>query len=146
MKRVSRPPRYWEAYRARREFGRMREARLVDVLRDFLSNGRHRPPWMQSAELGTDHQDFEGIDVVVKTDVGDLFIQVKSSERFKYLFVAKGRKQWKTGRAVPIVGIVIVNDGRTDRQILREALSEINRVRQIVQLQGSNYLPARKPA
>ncbi|MBI4092778.1 MAG: hypothetical protein HY420_02535 [Candidatus Kerfeldbacteria bacterium] len=130
-------------HQARAEVGRRREVRLVELLRDYLNHAKHHPPWMHNVELASEEQDIQGIDVVVKTDVGDLFIQVKSSERFRYMFVTKGWRQWKMGRAIPITGIVIVNDGRPNQKILGESLREINRLRQTVQLHGSNYMPGR---
>src|SRR5271156_1710138 len=40
-----------------------------------------RPAWMKTARYATREEDRHGIDIVVETDVGRLFVQVKSSQR-----------------------------------------------------------------
>ncbi len=51
-----------------------------------------RPAWMKSARAGTRAEDHEGIDVVVESDVGKLFVQVKSSRTGKAAFAERRRR------------------------------------------------------
>ena len=51
-----------------------------------------RPAWMKSARAATRAEDHDGIDVVVESDVGKLFVQVKSSRRGKADFEEKRRR------------------------------------------------------
>jgi hypothetical protein len=48
-----------------------------------------RPAWMVSARAGTRAEDHDGIDVVVESDVGKLYVQVKSSRTGKAAFVKR---------------------------------------------------------
>ena len=155
---MTRPLRHWERglaslnridrilHGSRVHLSKMSEQRLVDLLGEFLKHGVHRPPWLRNARLATTEEDYLGIDVVVGTDKLELFLQVKSSDRFKKMFVNKGYKLWRAGLPVPITGVIIVNDHLEDKKILGSALSELNTLRSIVQIQGGNYLPVKRIA
>lgn len=49
--------------------------------------------WIQGARFAWAAEDAAGIDIVVHTDVGDLFLQVKSSKKAAKLFRRRGRER-----------------------------------------------------
>ncbi len=67
--------------------GRTNETRVIEAL--ALPT---RPPWMRSVRRGTKAEDHAGIDVVVESDVGKLFVQVKSSRGGKAAFLERRRR------------------------------------------------------
>ena len=69
------------------EKGLSREKKFLRALRP-----PYRPPsWIYEVRPATRKEDTRGIDVVVLTDVGNIYIQVKSSERAKRKFLEKRR-------------------------------------------------------
>ncbi|HZU96090.1 MAG TPA: hypothetical protein VFF73_05230 [Planctomycetota bacterium] len=60
---------------AARRRGRDNERRVLQALLEGA-----RPEWLESARMATNEEDHRGIDVVVASDVGDLYLQVKSSK------------------------------------------------------------------
>jgi hypothetical protein len=50
-----------------------------------------RPAWIRSFRKATKEEDAAGIDVVVESDVGKLFVQVKSSRGGKAAFLERRR-------------------------------------------------------
>lgn len=118
------------------------EQRLVDILRQFLEHSLNRPPWFIDAQLGTLVQDREGIDVVITSDVGPLFLQVKSSDIFKRKFESEHTRRRRSGQRTAIIEVVIVNDRLTDDQVLRAALSALRCLYREVTVHGS-FLPAK---
>ena len=67
----------------RRVLGRLgneRGAHAERVVVDAL-NSCWRPKWVKGARLASKELDHKGVDVVVSTDVGDLYLQVKASKR-----------------------------------------------------------------
>jgi hypothetical protein len=49
------------------------------VLRS-INEAKDRPTWIKSARLATTYEDQAGKDIVVTTDVGDLYVQVLSAK------------------------------------------------------------------
>jgi hypothetical protein len=80
-----------------------------------------RPPWMQDVRKATPEEDRDGIDVVVESDVGKLYVQVKSSA------VAKVAFQDKRRRARVAVVVVRPNDSKSD--LLRKVLDGLSGLR-----------------
>jgi len=80
-----------------------------------------RPAWMTSARAATRAEDHDGIDVVVASDVGKLFVQVKSSRTGKAAFAARRRRAH--------VAVVVVKSGDTLEEILRRAVGALAPVR-----------------
>lgn len=80
-----------------------------------------RPTWMLSARQATALEDRNGIDIVIESDVGKLFIQVKSSKRGRIAFMAKQRRAE--------VAIVIPKLSDSPEQLLAKAVSAIAPIR-----------------
>jgi hypothetical protein len=80
-----------------------------------------RPAWITSARAATRTEDHDGIDVVVESDVGKLFVQVKSSRRGKAAFVERRRRSH--------VVVVVVKNGDTLDEILRRVVGALAPVR-----------------
>ena len=80
-----------------------------------------RPAWMTSARAATRAEDHDGIDVVVESDVGKLFVQVKSSRTGKAAFAERRRRAH--------VAVVVVKSGDTLEEILRRAVGALAPVR-----------------
>ncbi len=63
------------------ERGRRNEERALDAVTTANLS------WIRSARLATREEDARGIDLVLETDVGGLFFQIKSSHRGKRKFI-----------------------------------------------------------
>jgi hypothetical protein len=98
------------------ERGRSSEKRLLTAC---LLPGR--PEWMRAARRATKQEDHDGIDVVVESDVGKLFIQVKSSRRGKVAFEQRAR------RARIAVVVVARDDG--PEKLLRKVVGQLAAIR-----------------
>jgi hypothetical protein len=126
---------------SRVHLSQLNERRLLEAIRDYLATAKHKPPWYRDIRLATPAEDHLGIDLVILTDGLDLFLQVKTSDRGRRVFEDHGRKMWHRGERVPITGVIVVNDHRSDKQIIGEALSVMGRVRKSVLSIGSNFMP-----
>jgi hypothetical protein len=80
-----------------------------------------RPAWMTSARAGIRAEDHDGIDVVVESDVGKLFVQVKSSRTGKVAFAERRRRAH--------VAVVVVKSGDALEEILRRIVGALAPVR-----------------
>jgi hypothetical protein len=96
--------------------GRSNEARALEA----CAAGR-RPPWMRGVRKATLAEDHDGIDLVVESDVGKLYVQVKSSRGGKAAFLQKRRRAE--------VAVVVVKSGDTDEAILRKIVAALQPVR-----------------
>ena len=82
-----------------------------------------RPAWMTSARAATRAEDHDGIDVVVESDVGKLFVQVKSSRTGKAAFVERRRRAH--------VAVVVVKSGDGLEEVLRRVVGALAPVRKM---------------
>lgn len=98
-----------------RKRGRTNEARVLEAL--ALAT---RPDWMHAIRAATKAEDHAGIDVVVESDVGKLFVQVKSSRRGKSAFLERRR----TAR----VAIVVVQVTDSPEALLRKVIGELGKI------------------
>ena len=80
-----------------------------------------RPAWMRRVRAATRDEDRHGIDVVIESDVGKLFVQVKSSLAGKEAFEARRRH----ARIV----VVVVNAGCSLPRVLEQLVEVIEPVR-----------------
>ncbi len=80
-----------------------------------------RPKWMQAARRSTRAEDHDGIDLVIESDVGKLYVQVKSSRRGKAEFEQRRR------RARVVVVMAKIND--TPERLLAKVVSALAPVR-----------------
>ncbi len=99
-----------------RDRGRASEQRVLDAC--VLAG---RPPWMRTARQATPAEDHDGIDVVIESDVGKLYVQVKSSRRGKAAFEKRRRRV----RAV----VVVVAGGDTPDKLLRKVVGQLAALR-----------------
>lgn len=72
--------------------GNERGSKNESLVAEVLSGLKERWPWVKGWSKATAEQDRKGIDFVVNTDVGDLYLQVKSSESGKRKFKDTPRK------------------------------------------------------
>lgn len=80
-----------------------------------------RPAWIASVRKATQEEDHAGIDVVVESDVGKLFVQVKSSRR--------GKQEFEERRRTVRVVVVVVKANDTEEGLLRKVVGELAKVR-----------------
>jgi hypothetical protein len=96
--------------------GRSAEERVVEAL--ALPS---RPAWIHDARRATKAEDHAGIDAVVESDVGKLFVQVKSSRTGK----AKFQERKRSVR----VAVVVVGGGGDAEAVRRKVGGELGKVR-----------------
>ena len=82
---------------------------------------RARPAWMRSVRAATRREDHHGIDVVIESDVGKLFVQVKSS------LVGKAKFE-RRRRSVRVV-VVVVSAGDSLETVLERVVEAVGEVR-----------------
>ena len=80
-----------------------------------------RPPWTLSVRKATEQEDHAGIDVVVESDVGKLFVQVKISRGGKAAFLER--------RRCARVAIVVVRVTDSPEALLRKVVGQLGRIR-----------------
>ncbi|OGL73740.1 hypothetical protein A3E39_03865 [Candidatus Uhrbacteria bacterium RIFCSPHIGHO2_12_FULL_60_25] len=105
------------------KLGRQNERAVVNAL-----NTRWEAPlWFLGCHISSKKQDRDGIDVVIQTmDVGELLLQVKSSDCGRRWFLLEERER---GLDRPIA-VVIVREGRdTKDDIRRKVLRELHPLR-----------------
>lgn len=86
------------------------------------------PGWFKGIEKTKMKLDFEkGIDFVVQSDVGKLFLQVKSSEFHAELFRMKQRMR----RYSPYIVVVKIVDGMSERAVRSCVVSALGRMREV---------------
>lgn len=78
------------------EKGKRAESRALEAAQRITES------WMKSVRLATRKEDEAGIDIVVESDVGKLFLQVKSSKGSARSFSKRPRRQHNEVIVVPI--------------------------------------------
>lgn len=101
---------------ANNERGAWNERRVLHVLSSDV------PAWVRSARAATKAEDRKGIDVVVDTDVGMLYLQVKSSRKGAERFDPRGK----------MIGVVVAGDA-SEKQLRRRVLGILGELRRQVQ-------------
>jgi hypothetical protein len=99
-----------------RKRGRVSETRVLEAL--ALAS---RPEWMRAVRKASHTEDHAGIDVVVESDVGKLFVQVKSSREGKVAFLERRR----TAR----VAVVVVRVTDSPEALLAKVVGELGKIR-----------------
>lgn len=97
------------------EKGAKNEQRVLDA---FATN---RPNWIDSVEPASKKQDNRGIDIVFNSDVGKLYLQVKSSIAGKKHF--KRTQEENTARNN--IAVVILRPETDVRAVVIEAISKL---------------------
>jgi len=82
---------------------------------------RARPAWMRNARAATRVEDHRGIDVVIDSDVGKLFVQVKSS--------LMGKAKFERRRRHARVVVVVVDAGDSLEAVLGLVVGAVGEVR-----------------
>ena len=98
-----------ETGRKSQETGKARENLVVSALQE--DGYKYVPEWLKFARLATHNEDSKGIDIVVDSDVGKIYLQVKGSSAHQIQFEASHK------RKVEIMPVIIVD--------LREIVSEV---------------------
>lgn len=93
--------------------GKHNELRLVDLV-----NMLPRPEWIQGACTTSEAKDKRGLDVAVITDVGPLYLQVKSSAREASAF--RSKYKFRVNQGAPPVAVVVLSNGKSEETIRRQ--------------------------
>lgn len=96
-------------------------ARAEVAVVEVLNTHEKRPDWLGDARGCTFEEDGRGIDVVVETDMGDIFIQVKSS----YENAQKFRRKWPQRT----VGIAVIRPNDSRDTIFNKAIDAVAKQR-----------------
>lgn len=89
-----------------------------------------REPWILGVRQATHAEDANGIDVVVSTDVGKLFLQVKSSKAGLQRWRAKNRRLGLTKKREHI-GLVRAYDQLQGDALIAVVRAELQRLRSV---------------
>lgn len=101
------------------ERGASAERRVLLALAEAVP----RTAWLKSVRRATADEDARGIDIVADSDVGKLYLQVKSSRQGAYRF----RRFRKRGPAV--IALVVCAQSHTDDEVQRRVLTALGKVR-----------------
>lgn len=107
----------------RQERGLQNESAAVRALNDPSFD---RPDWFQGVRRATSEEDARQIDIVVSSDVGPLYLQVKSSRIFAIRF--------EETRRSTLIGVIIVSQDEDPRDINQRAMTKLQELREIVLL------------
>jgi hypothetical protein len=108
---------YQEIKQTELEVGLGNERRVVEA---FTSHYPYpgRISWLYNARLSTRYEDKRGVDVVFTTDVGDILIQVKSSEFSQRVFLRRQR----TGEVSKHIKVVVIKASFSPENICKAVL------------------------
>ena len=96
------------------ERGHRNEERALEVIISAKLN------WVHSARLATKEEDSRGIDIVLETDIGQLFFQIKSSYYGMKKFIDKH------GNSRTRIAIIILNRFLIEESFQRKVLEAVN--------------------
>lgn len=104
-----------------RLIGERREEQLLDLLSQFSHS------WVDTIRRSTREEDILGIDIVVQTkDVGNLYVQVKSSQNDARRFRKKHKQ--RDPEKYPAVAVVVFHDAKSTFSV-ELCLSKIKQMR-----------------
>jgi hypothetical protein len=104
------------------ERGSQNEARVFAV---FSGDNPALPGWFRSIEKASREQDQRGIDAIVHTtDVGMIYLQIKSSLAGRRKFESQSKRRWP-------VAVVIVNHYESDEAIRQKVISAAGDLRNV---------------
>jgi hypothetical protein len=92
-------------------------------------HGRPLPSWIRSYARCGPSDDMDGKDLCIATDLGDIFIQIKSSEEGREKYLKKGKRDYP-------VEVVIIRQGFSLDLIGRLILHAAGRLRAALYRQG----------
>lgn len=99
------------------ERGVTNEYKVLEGIQELTS----KPKWYRRSRHATKHEDSRGIDLVIETDIGSIFLQVKSSKRGAEVFTQKQRKS--------MIGIIVVRGSDSLDRLGERALGVVGRLR-----------------
>ncbi len=97
-----------------RSKGKRNEFRAVAA---FRGQFRDVPSWFRGIRNATNEQDSKGIDVVVRTDMGEILVQIKSS----VLGADRFRLEQGNGRYGKDIAVIVITEGLCHRHV-RDAI------------------------
>jgi len=103
--------------------GRAAEERCLLRARDVVA----ALPWATGCRKAHGEEDWLGIDIVVESDVGQLWIQVKSSKR--------GARRGRARYEMRGIDVVVVNETRSDWQVESDIVAALAAQRALRQSQ-----------
>ena len=103
--------------RVANEKGLGKENKVVYALENCLD----KPKWLGTSRKATREEDRKGADVICETDVGSLYLQVKSSHHGKEKFETKSRKK--------AIEVIVVKYNDTDQFIASKAIALLIKLR-----------------
>jgi len=110
------------------ERGHKQERRVVEALQRLPPGAC--PEWLHEVRISTAEEDRLGIDVAILTDVGWLFVQVKSSEI--------GRRRFLEKKRPTLIATIIVKPDEPEDRLARRMLSLLAEQRKaVLRLRGT---------
>jgi hypothetical protein len=100
--------------------GEINEERFFAI---FERNRSLIPSWIFSIVKASKYQDAKGIDYIIETDIGRLYIQIKSSEGL--IIKYKHKKGTKSQNLI----LLEINNKKSDNQILQNFISQANHLK-----------------
>ena len=111
--------------------GRDGEDRILLVLKNSQDSW---PGWLKSVRLATKEEDKKGCDIVADTDVGNLYLQIKSS--------ITGVKEFKRRQRKKMIAILISRPEMSQTQIINQSLQSLQSLRgSIISIRGIDKTP-----
>lgn len=97
-----------------KRLGEESEKRLYDLLQ---SHADELPPWVTFVRRATPEEDAKGADIVIGSDVGDIYLQVKISK------LGKNRFKRTLGREV--IPVIVIREATPDRHIIVSTIQKM---------------------
>lgn len=98
--------------------GQITEDRFFEAMSEDDSG--QKPKWLLSVARASRQEDAEGIDAIIKTDIGKIFVQIKSSETGARKFM-NGKNYQKNKDIV----IIVILKGDSAKHIRHKAYEKI---------------------
>ena len=106
------------------------------VIRSFNESVVAVPIWFRGIDWAPRNLDLDkGVDFVIQSDIGKLYLQVKSSELMANKFRRKQRR--KHHRKNKYIAVVVIHESDTDNVICYKVISAVGRKRQKLLAQRS---------
>lgn len=116
-------------FKERIKKGRKNESLVLQALNN-AANKNKLPKWIHEFYLSSYEEDQKGIDLIVNTDVGKLYLQIKSSKYGKNKFENK----FKTNIKRYGIETIIVNTEESEEKLLLKILLLLKRMRKRYQV------------
>lgn len=114
---------------AARERGLQNEYRVLRALRSRIRD----PAWLRDVRTPTRLEDAYGRDAVCVTDVGELSVQVKSSEHYAKKFL---QSYLRGDRGTELIVVIVTSAEEEDAPLAQRIIDELEKLRAYVQRVG----------